>query len=117
MAKTQARTSRWQQYWDHRSATYDKEMSVWDRRLFGDSRQWVCAQAEGRVLEVAGGTGLNLPYYPDEVTLTGLDLSERMLDIARAEDLSRAVTLQQGDAHALPFADSSFDTSEARNGC
>ena len=39
-------------------------MGFFDRRLFRDSRAWVCAQASGRTLEVAIGTGLNLPLYP-----------------------------------------------------
>lgn len=112
MAQTGDRTTRWQRYWDRKSTTYDKEMGVWDRRLFGDSRQWACSQAAGEVLEVAVGTGLNLPFYPDHGTLTGLDLSEQMLDLARsrARQLGREVTLKQGTAHALPFADASFDT-------
>ena len=64
------------------------------------------------MLEVAIGTGLNLVAYPPDVTLTGLDLSEDMLSIARirAAELGRAATLRQGDAHALPFEDASFDT-------
>lgn len=33
--------------------------------LFGDTRRWVCPRAAGQVLEVAIGTGLNLPHYPD----------------------------------------------------
>lgn len=103
-----AQAARWQRYWDRKSRTYDKEMSVWDRRMFGDSRQWACGQATGEVLEVAVGTGLNLPHYPDAVTLTGIDISDRMLDLAR--ERGRPATLQQGDAHALPFADGSFDT-------
>jgi ubiquinone/menaquinone biosynthesis C-methylase UbiE len=112
MARTDDRATRWQRYWDRKSATYDREMGVWDRRLFGDSRQWACAHAVGEVLEVAVGTGLNLPFYPSAVTLTGLDLSQEMLKIAqtRAEQLDRAVTLRQGNAHALPFAGNSFDT-------
>jgi ubiquinone/menaquinone biosynthesis C-methylase UbiE len=112
MATAAKRTARWQRYWDRKSGTYDKEMGFWDRRLFGDSRQWACAQATGEVLEVAVGTGLNLPFYPEHVTITGLDLSDRMLDIARARaaELGRAVTVRQGTAHALPFADGSFDT-------
>jgi ubiquinone/menaquinone biosynthesis C-methylase UbiE len=102
------RAARWQRYWDRKSSTYDKEMSYWDRRLFGDSRQWACRQATGEVLEVAVGTGLNLPFYPEGVSLTGIDLSERMLGLAR--ERGRPVTLKQADAHALPFDDGSFDT-------
>jgi len=83
-------------------------MDFWDRRLFRDSRQWACGQATGEVLEVAVGTGLNLPFYPADVTLTGIDLSDRMLDLARRR--GRPATLRQADAHALPFADGSFDT-------
>jgi ubiquinone/menaquinone biosynthesis C-methylase UbiE len=106
------KAERWRRYWDRKSATYDAEMGVWDRRLFGDSREWACGQAAGEVLEVAAGTGLNLPCYPAEVTLTGLDLSEGMLAIARdrARRLGRPVTLRQGSAQQLPFADGSFDT-------
>jgi ubiquinone/menaquinone biosynthesis C-methylase UbiE len=106
------KAERWNRYWDRKSASYDAEMGVWDRRLFGDSREWACGQATGEVLEVAVGTGLNLAWYPADVTLTGLDLSAGMLELARsrARDLGRAVTLRQGSAHELPFAEASFDT-------
>jgi ubiquinone/menaquinone biosynthesis C-methylase UbiE len=99
---------RWQRYWDRKSRNYDKEMAFWDRKLFGDSRQWACGRATGEVLEVAVGTGLNLPLYLENVTLTGIDWSEQML--ALAHERGRAATLRQADAHALPFADGSFDT-------
>ena len=106
------KAERWNRYWDRKSATYDAEMGIWDRRLFGDSREWACGQATGEVLEVAVGTGLNLAWYPAEVTLTGLDLSSGMLELARsrARDLGRTVTLREGSAHELPFAEASFDT-------
>ncbi len=106
------RTDRWQRYWDDKAKTYDREIGVLDRRLFGDSRRWACSQASGEVLEVAVGTGLNLPHYPGGVTVTGLDVSEQMLGIARsrAGRLGREVALRRGTAHALPFADASFDT-------
>lgn len=112
MAKTGDRSARWHRYWDRKASTYDREMEFWERRLFGDSREWACAQGVGEVLEVAVGTGLNLPFYPEGSPLTGLDLSEPMLDVARsrAERLGRTVTLRQGSAHALPFPDASFDT-------
>jgi ubiquinone/menaquinone biosynthesis C-methylase UbiE len=106
------RTARWHRYWDKQSGGYDKTMAGVDRRFLGDSRRWACEQAEGDVLEVAVGTGLNLPHYPDGVRLTGVDLSDGMLDGARrrAAELGHPVTLRQADAHALPFADASFDT-------
>ncbi|MDH6244018.1 class I SAM-dependent methyltransferase [Mycobacterium sp. OTB74] len=112
MARSADHAARWNRYWDKKSRTYDKEMGFFDRHLFGDSRQWACGQATGSALEVAVGTGLNLDAYPDDVTLTGIDWSEAMLDIARgrAAELNRAATLQQADAHHLPFADDSFDT-------
>lgn len=112
MAPTDDQRARWNRYWDKKSGTYDREMGFFDRHLFGDSRQWVCGQATGNVLEVAVGTGLNLGFYPDGIDLTGIDWSRPMLDLAerRAEDLGRTPTLKQADAHQLPFDESSFDT-------
>ncbi|MDX8143243.1 phosphatidylethanolamine N-methyltransferase /phosphatidyl-N-methylethanolamine N-methyltransferase [Lentzea albidocapillata subsp. violacea] len=112
MAQTDDRTTRWQRYWDRKSANYDKEIGVLDRRVFGDSRRWACSRATGEILEVAVGTGLNLPFYADDVVITGLDISKQMLDLARsrAQDVGREVALRQGTAHALPFVDASFDT-------
>jgi ubiquinone/menaquinone biosynthesis C-methylase UbiE len=99
-------------YWDKQAARYDRAMNFWDRHLFGDSRPWACGRAVGEVLEVAVGTGRNLPFYPDGTRLTGVDWSPGMLAIARqrAADLGREVDLRPGDAQALDFPDSSFDT-------
>ena len=99
-------------YWDKQAGRYDREMDRWDRRLFGDSRPWVCGRAVGDVLEVAVGTGRNLPFYPDGVRFTGVDWSPAMLGIARerAAALGREADLRPGDAQALDFPDGSFDT-------
>ncbi|WP_182347773.1 class I SAM-dependent methyltransferase [Tomitella gaofuii] len=107
------RAERWHRYWDKHSGHYDESMQQMDRWVFGDSRQWACGQASGEVLEVAVGTGLNLPLYPEDAALTGIDLSEQMLAQARdrAASLGREVTLRQADAHALPFDDGALDTA------
>ncbi|MDV6011836.1 methyltransferase domain-containing protein [Haloechinothrix sp. LS1_15] len=112
MATSRNRTERWHRYWDKHARTYDREMKVADRLLFGDSRPWACSRAVGKTLEVAVGTGLNFPSYPEEIDLTGVDLSEEMLAIARkrADELGRDVELRQANAHELPFDDASFDT-------
>lgn len=99
-------------YWDKQAGRYDREMNFWDRHLFGDSRPWACGRAAGEVLEVAVGTGRNLPCYPEGTRLTGVDWSPAMLAIARrrAAGLGREADLRQGDAQALDFPDASFDT-------
>ena len=99
--------------WDKQAASYDRQIGWFERRVFGeDNRLWACTRTSGRVLEVAVGTGLNLPLYADDIQLTGVDLSEEMLTIARkrAVDLHRAVDLQLGDAHELGFDDAFFDS-------
>jgi ubiquinone/menaquinone biosynthesis C-methylase UbiE len=112
MPATTGDTQRLRQYWDKHAPSYDRQMRVFDRLLFGDTRAWVCRQASGDTLEVAIGTGLNLDLYPDDVRLTGVDFSPAMLEQARdrAQRLGRTVDLREGDAHSLQFPDSSFDT-------
>lgn len=102
---------RWRRYWDKESASYDKQMQFFVRLLAPDSRAWVCGQAIGDTLEVAIGTGLNLPHYAADVRLTGVDFSPAMLDLARrrAAELGRPVALREADAGALPFSAASFD--------
>jgi ubiquinone/menaquinone biosynthesis C-methylase UbiE len=99
-------------YWDRHAGSYDQQMRFLDRRLFGRARAWIGAQATGEVLEVAIGTGLNLPLYPADARLTGIEWSPAMLAIARdrAAQLGREVELRQADAQALPFQDETFDT-------
>ena len=105
-------TRRARRYWHRHAGNYDKKIARTERLLFADGRAWVCAQATGEVLEVAVGTGRNLGSYPAGVRLTGLDYSPAMLAVARqrAHALGLQVDLREGNAHALPFADASFDT-------
>jgi ubiquinone/menaquinone biosynthesis C-methylase UbiE len=105
-------TERVRRIQDKEAPRYDRQMRFFDRILFAGGREWACSQVKGEVLELALGTGRNLPYYPAGVRLTGVELSQQMLEIARAraEELGRDVDLRSGDAQALEFADESFDT-------
>lgn len=99
---------------DKMAKRYDAQMGFWERVLFGRSREWATAKAKGRVLELAVGTGLNLPHYPSDVRVLGIDLSEGMLAIARKRvaelGLGGRVELRAGDVQALDLPDASVDT-------
>ncbi len=65
-----------------------------------------------RVLEVGVGTGINTVLYPKDCSVTGIDLSSKMLEKARtrlARKGIRNVRLLEMDATNLTFADDSFD--------
>jgi ubiquinone/menaquinone biosynthesis C-methylase UbiE len=109
---TANRTERVRRHYDRSAGSYDRIISWAEKALFGGGREWVCSQARGEVLEIAVGTGRNFPFYPEGVLLTGIELSPKMLDLARrrARELGRDADLRVGDAHNLPFPDASFDT-------
>lgn len=94
------------------AAGYDRKIQIPERLLFGSGRQWATSLAAGRTLEVAAGTGRNLPHYDRHVALTAIDLSDQMLALARqrAATLGRDVDFHVADAQALPFDETSFDT-------
>jgi len=110
--RSQTPAARQKRVWDRAAPSYDRQMAFFEKNWFAGGREWLGARARGRVLEVAIGTGRDLPHYPDGVTITGIELSPAMLAIARqrAAGLGREVTLREGDAEHLPFDDASFDT-------
>lgn len=105
------RTERMRRYWDRTATRYDERVARVEERYLVPSRRWVCERAVGEVLEVAVGSGLNLPHYPPEAKLIGVDLSEGMLQLARrrAATARCEVELLRTDGSRLPFGDESFD--------
>ena len=69
----------------------------WFDRAFGPGRRdavsRLATRSGDRVLEVGVGTGLTLPYYAEDCRVTGIDISEPMLDRAR----DRAEALRRND--------------------
>lgn len=109
---TDRQRARWARCWDGSVDATDRSMRRLDKVLFRDCRAWVCGQATGTVLEVGVGTGLNLPHYPSDVRLTGLDLSPAMIRATqeRAAGLGVDTDLRVGDAEHLDLPDASVDT-------
>jgi ubiquinone/menaquinone biosynthesis C-methylase UbiE len=73
----------------------------------------LCNLADGRVLELAAGTGVVTRglarRLPSSVEIVGSDLNQAMLDRAAAVGTSRDVCWRRADALELPFNDGSFD--------
>ncbi len=105
-------TRRVRRIYDRNASRYDRAIRVMERLLLDDGRDWACTKARGDVLEIAVGTGRNLPYYPADIRLTGIDVSPLMLAHARqhARALGRDVDVRLGDAQALDFPGDTFDT-------
>lgn len=65
-----------------------------------------------RVLEVGVGTGLSLGTYPVGADVIGIDISEPMLEQARAragEARGRSISIRRMDAQSMSFRDGVFD--------
>ncbi len=105
-------------------------MSGWSSRLFdlfmlpleagglGARRREYLPLAEGDVLEIGAGTGVNLPYYRFDrirsLTVTDLELDRptirRRIREAGNGSLRVPVSMREADVQQLPFASESFDT-------
>jgi ubiquinone/menaquinone biosynthesis C-methylase UbiE len=80
---------------------------------FAAYRKRIVPAAEGRVLEIGVGSGLNLPFYSERATqLIGLDPSATLLSMAgKATDrIARRVELLKGSAEAIPLDPKTIDT-------
>src|SRR5262245_63982 len=76
-------------------------------------RNRVIPAAEGRVLEIGVGSGLNLPLYSARAQrVIGLEPSPKLLEMARQAEGKAAIPVQllEGSAEALPLDDKSVDT-------
>jgi ubiquinone/menaquinone biosynthesis C-methylase UbiE len=99
---------------------YDKIADQYEKKIWFDQhilgvrrlRKNLLSQATGKILDVACGTGLNIPLFPAGGDITAVDLSPNMLGVARARAAKhgRNVNFAVMDAEDLKFADGIFDT-------
>jgi len=78
----------------------------------------VAERIGGRILEVGVGTGLSLPQYAEQNRIVGVDISQKMLDVARKRvgkhGLANVESIEVGDAESLRFENDSFDVVVAQ---
>jgi len=107
-AVTRARYQRVAPFYDLMEVLPEKRYIPWRERLWS-------LVAGPRVLEVGVGTGKNMPFYPPEMEITAIDLTQGMLERARkkAQVSGLKVDLRIGDVQDLEFPDDTFDTVAA----
>jgi ubiquinone/menaquinone biosynthesis C-methylase UbiE len=94
--------------------TYDRQLAKIEQAGLGDLRHTLLADASGRVLEVGGGTGANLPFYgPNVESLTITEPEPSMLRRLepRVREESPDTKVLRAPAEDLPFEDNTFDVA------
>ena len=94
------------------AAAYERSMGRWSRRLAASFAGFVGLSAGARVLDVGCGTGsllFKLHAMPEQPHVTGIDASPIYVAAARACAADRSITIDEGDACALPYPDAVFD--------
>jgi len=102
-----------QRAYDEIAAQYEKR--IWfDQHILGVARlrKKLLSKANGKILEVACGTGQNLPLFALYSEITAVDLSPKMLEVARENAAKHGlnVSFAMMDAEKLEFPDGSFNT-------
>ena len=91
---------------------YDAAMKPLEAHSFKEIRMDLVEKAEGRVLEIGSGTGINFPYYKNARQVDAIEPNPSMSRRADERLRSSRVPIQvhESSAESLPFADDTFDT-------
>ena len=95
------------------AVAYDPFLGVGERAGVRAQRRELLSRARGCTVEIGGGTGLNLSYYPDhldELVLVEPDAAMRSRLEKRLGRSGRRARVVDAGAERLPFADGSVDT-------
>jgi ubiquinone/menaquinone biosynthesis C-methylase UbiE len=96
------------------AGAYDRMMASSERDGLGAHRRSLLAESSGDVLEIGGGTGVNLPLYgPQLRSLTITEPEQPMVRRLRQRVAAQRpdATLLRAAAEDLPFEDASFDVA------
>ncbi|MBI5677389.1 MAG: class I SAM-dependent methyltransferase, partial [Planctomycetes bacterium] len=86
---------------------------VMSSSILVDCRKDTLSEVKGEILEIGFGTGMNLPYYPENVRrITGVDVNIHIHSKAekRLKSSPIKVDYHTVSAELLPFPSQTFDT-------
>ena len=101
-------------------SAYDEIANQYRKKIWFDQyilgvarlRKKLLSKATGKILEVACGAGQNFPLFTPNSEITAVDLSSKMLELARRTAIKHGLNVKLAvmDAEKLEFPDGSFDT-------
>ena len=103
--------TRTQAKWDKAAPSFDLMAGKGAETRWRPFKEQLFANMQGRILFLALGTGLDIEAFPAGRDITAIDISPRMLEVARPriEAYDGAIDARVMDVHELDFADASFD--------
>ncbi len=97
--------------WDRAAANFDLMSSRGPEWRWAPAKREFFSAMQGKILFLAVGTGLDIPFFPPDRDITGIDISPKMLGLARprAAAYSGKLELHEMDVHEMSFEPASFD--------
>ena len=100
-----------QRKWDKAAPNFDMMAGKGAEKRWRPAKEALFANMEGRILFLALGTGLDIETFPSGKTISAIDISPKMLEVAqpRIAAYDGEINAQVMDVHDLDFEDDSFD--------
>lgn len=97
--------------WDRIAPRFDGMASKGAEERWKPYKQALFSHMEGKILFLALGTGLDIPFFPPGQDITAIDISPKMVEQAqeRIADYDGRIEAHVMDVHEMPFAPDSFD--------
>ena len=97
--------------WDKVAPNFDLMAGKGAEDRWQPFKEALFSHMEGKILFLALGTGLDIPTFPSGKTITAIDISPKMLEVAqpRLAAYDGEIQAQVMDVHDMSFEDNSFD--------
>lgn len=97
--------------WDNAAPNFDLMAGRGAEKRWRPFKKKLFERMDGRILFLALGTGLDIETFPPGKTITAIDISPKMLEVAQSRIASYEgeLSAQVMDVHSLEFEDNSFD--------
>jgi ubiquinone/menaquinone biosynthesis C-methylase UbiE len=97
--------------WDKAAPNFDIMAGRGAENRWRPFKKELFSHMDGRILFLALGTGLDIEAFPGGKTITAIDISPKMLEVAapRLASYDGEISAQVMDVHDMSFEDDSFD--------